>query len=442
METGHRLALAIGISLLVIFSSFALVALFAHGAEVNIAGWQKAKEINLNIEYTKTNVYTGYYNRVILHFQLINATGKDDLPNMTFCTPSPNFPRDIRFSLDKNASTGFLPQFIEYYEDDNGTRLYSSMRVNVYVRVPPSTTKLYVFYDNPDAQIYNTPTKVFDFFDDFNYTNSTNLYEYYSKIGLLGLTFGHSQLHAKEDSTNENTNGEEYDLYESKTGLNGDLKNVSYTVVGVMKGVTKKAVYGLITDNDSCYGVALDSGTFYYTNGPSSGAVSSTTLTSVASNYEYFVGMTVQYGHLHFILHNRQNTAIYSGSVNANIDSNTWYPAFGVIFKYRVYEAYFYYYGVYVNQNNNITIQSVDPYTPHLPTDTAGGGLGFSQNSGLLEKAWAFITQHILTIVFAALALISLLRRNYKALLLFAALAALSYFYLDSYIATLLAGGG
>lgn len=73
----------------------------------------------------------------------------------------------------------------------------------------------------------------------------------------------------------------------------------------------------------------------------------------------------------------------------------------------------------------------------------SAGGTGSTGwwNNDILKSAASFIIHHILTIVFIALALLSLLARNWKLFVIFALLAVASYFVVDSYISQWFGGG-
>ena len=372
---------ALLISMLVIFGSF--VALISvHGETATSSGWKNAKEIDLGISYTKTNVYTSYYSRVILHFVLINATGNDDPANFTLCTPSPNFPNDIRFSLNKSGGN-WLPQFIESYPGNNGTKVYPKLRANVWVRVPYNATKLYLFYGNNNTSVYSVPEQVFDYYDDFNYNNMTELENYYTYQAAGGFyaAVSNSQLELYGGSSSSSG---EYVYVQAKTALIADPTNTTINVIATQKkvedGYTMWA--GIVPTTSSWnYGNKpyMIIGSYISSDSTYSSFFAENQLNKINAfplNYWYTEYMTINYTSASIYIHNLQDTANYkytNNNISRNPSESNNYPLLG-IFKYNseIEQDYFDYIAVYVNQNNNVVIHSVTPYSPQTPLDDAG----------------------------------------------------------------------
>ncbi len=455
MEAEHKVALALLISLLVIFGSFIALITAVHGEEATSSGWKYYKEIDISLNTTLVQ------NSTIIRFKLINSTGTDDPANHTLYTPSQNFPFDLRFTLSSPDTP--LPQFLDYYDIVNGNKVIKKDIVYAYVKIPKSTTKFYLYYDNPSAQIYSDGSAVFDHFDDFNYNSTTdskftNLYTVSSttagkanisnsilELSLIGNGYSNSVSVATQNPVitdlTQNTNN--YALLVVKFNLRQDTDPYPYGRFGLSTTTT----YDSSTQpTDAIFSPSQRYSVLYFLG-------NSVNASAVTVGRWYIDQMTLKQN----ILYN--NYSDYSTEINSynNQSSLTTQSSFYFIVGIAMTPAQTYtldidYFGVALLQdvNYNLTAKTLQVSDPS--NDTGSGGGSGNPNSGgiwdsiqnFISQAGEFVQKHFFTLIFAALAVISLFARNGKAFIFFALLAVAAYYVIDPHISIsqLFQGGG
>lgn len=435
----HRVALALIIALLVIFGSFALLATTVHG-ETQTENWSYL-ELQLN---PVTYDYVDY-------FLIYNSTHPDNPNtkidgNKIYIGPDINFPNDIRFCYDKDPYNAVLPQYIAHDIVDNGT-VFSKTSVLVYVKIPANLDTLYLFYNNSDAIAYSNGSAVFTFFDDFdrdylgNYTQESGSSCHAVEQDALYFSAPSGHIYTDQIGSTKEFYANRTLFLTAKVKISANMVGTEYFYIGV-ENYSNQAL--------SDFGVSYsDSGAHSKITYPT--PAGTTTVSSSWVDGEFYIiyrltPTTVKCELVHSddkgnltvfktfskedMMSIEQKIHLYAKIYSSNSGSITvWidYAAFSTLD---------------ITQTNVTTISNPEHYKIVIDTgdpDTGGtdtGGTGDvdtnTSSSDILENIKDFATHHPLTVVFAALALLSLILRNGKAFILFGLLAVASYYMLAS----------